>query len=355
LCLMLLNEVGDMLVNVIGQSRAVTFLEGILHSGRFPKAMVFFGPPGVGKGHAAKQFAFESCLTGDPTQDAQAKLLFDSGTHPELNFYRPEDCYSESELAKRKSLPTWKVGKIREFLEIVREPVIHGARRTIVFEDFDRIPYGQAAIPDAFLKILEDGVDKTTVIFTTTSLDLMPLTLKARMTALRFARLPIAQVKDLLASHAADPHFDLSCRLGRGSVDDTLEFLKPSDEDSLEGHEIRKRAMTLLRLLHMSGSGKILLFLSTMSTDDLVKFVSVVKSLYADLMLLESGIATGLYHQDCVEDLIPIMEGFDGKLAQGLPAIKTLIERINRPGIRLDHQIKAAFVDLKIQTAVNPL
>ena len=334
-----------------GQPHALKFLRGVLNSKRYPKAMVFHGAPGVGKGFAARLFALEACKTGDVQRDALAEKMFEVGDHPELNFYRPEDCYSEAELSKRKTDPTWKVSKVREFLTVLKEPVIHGARRTVVFEDFEKIPFGQAAIPDAFLKILEDGVDHTTVILTTTNLDALPGTLRARLTDVRFARLPIPVVKSFLPSHASDEHFELSCSLGRGSLDETLSFLVP-EEGGLSGYDLRKRALTLLRLLHASSGGKILSFLSTLSEEDALKFFVTVRSIYSDLLLVESGVTQGLYHGDCYDELAEIVTEFDGNLAAGVPALRMLLDRMDRPGIRFPHQMKAAFLDLKIRT--NP-
>lgn len=336
--------------DIQGQPHAVSFLQGILTSGRYPKAMVFHGAPGVGKSYAAREFALEATFTGDARTDELSRKMYAVNDHPELNIFRPEDCYTEAELAKRKGPATWKVGKIRDFLEVLKEPVIHGARRTVVFEDFEKIPFGQAAIPDAFLKILEDGVENTTVILTTTSLDKLPGTLRARLTPVRFARLSPAIVASLLPSYASQEHFELSCRLGRGSIDETLDFLMPHD-GGLSGFDLRKRAVTLLRLLHSSSGGKILSFLSTLTEPDARKFFLVVKSLYSDLMLVEAGVVEGLYHVDSYDELREVVEAFGGNLAQGLPALRTLYDRMDRPGIRFTHQMKAAFLDLKIRTA----
>lgn len=339
--------------DILGQSHATRFLRGVLTSQRFPKAMVFHGPPGVGKGLAARTFGFEATHLGDLDLQEQSRLMLDAGDHPELNFYTPSDCYTEAELAKRKSEPTWKVGKIREFLKVLDEPVVFGARRTVVFEDFEKVPFGQASIPDAFLKILEDGVDNTTVILTTQDLDKLPGTLQARLTAVRFSRLTPTLVSSLLPSYGSEEHFELACRLGRGSVDETLDFLKPAD-GSLSGHDLRKRALTLLRLLHTTPGGRVLQFLSALPDQDAVKFFVVLKSVYTDLLLVESGIASGLSNEDCYEDLITIVENFEGTLAKGLISLRTLFDRMDRPGIRFTHQLKAAMLDLKIRTTPRP-
>ena len=47
-----------------------------------------------------------------------------------------------------------------------------------------------------------------------------------------------------------------------------------------------------------------------------------------------------------------IVTEFDGNLAAGVPALRMLLDRMDRPGIRFPHQMKAAFLDLKIRT--NP-
>lgn len=334
---------------VRGQENALHFLKGILRSQRFPKAMVFHGPSGVGKGYAARLFGLQCCLTGDLQHDEVTTRMFEQNDHPELNFYRPEDCYTEAELNRRKTEPTWKVSSVRDFLEVARDPVLYSKRRTIVFEDFHRLAYGQQSIPDAFLKLLEDGIDQTTVILTTADYDNLPGTLKGRLTPVRFTALTPEILTDLLTEHKDHPEFDLSCKLGRGSLDTARSYLDPDSED-LSASALLDRVFRLLRLIPHTAPGKIFLFISALSSNDQLKFMSVFKDVYSDVLLLESGVTQGLLYPDRIDALHAILETYEGNLASGLKALRTLDDRLLQSGIKVDHQIKAALLQFKLLT-----
>ena len=340
--------------SVLGQDNALAFLRGVIRSGRYPNAFLFEGPPGVGKGFSARAFALEANETGDESQNQVYAQMLEQGDHPEIVVYRPIDCYTESELARRRSEPTWRVGKIREILEEAQQPVLHAKRRFLIFEDFDKMPSNAASIPDAFLKPLEDGVPKTTFIFCTPNPEALPGTFYGRVTRLKFASLTDDLVMDFLSEYQDQEHFELACKLGLGSLDKARAFLNPEDpRKDLSGYDLRERALKLFQLLHVTPPGKILSFILALSRNDLPRFWSVWKTLYRDLLLLEEGAAgeVGLINFDREEKLLEILSQFDGDLASGAEPLRKCTERLGSvSGINPKRQIQAALLDFRTST-----
>ena len=80
-----------MFSDILGQEKAVTYLQKLVCQGRTPGALLFCGPEGVGKRKAALEFAkalncedYFSRQSGQCCAACASCLAIDKGTHPDV-------------------------------------------------------------------------------------------------------------------------------------------------------------------------------------------------------------------------------------------------------------------------------
>lgn len=329
---------------IYDQPSACSFLEGILTTGRWPKALVFYGPSGVGKTHTAHTLGYLA-LEKPSNASCPDYKMYREGTHPELMYHKPSDGYTGSELKSRKTRPTWRIQHIRELLKHLREPLLYGKRRTVVFSDFDHFPPGQFAIADAFLKVLEEGMENTTIILTTSSLESLPSALISRMTPVLFTPLTLPTVESLLDADRDDPDAHLAMRLGQGSLTRTRELLERSE--GLSCSQIQARAFRLLSLLPKTGIGKVFSFLGVLSDEELGLFMLIFKDILKDILLRGSEVPSRIVPKNQEEVLINLTSTYLEYTDHILKDLMTLEEVLAQQGIRSRVQIFAFILKVK--------
>lgn len=216
--------------SVRGHDRVVDELRGALSQGRFPHALLFVGPDGIGKTTFARKLAqallceraAESAL--DPCEQCPSCLQIEAGTHPDLlQVERPED---------KHELP---IKAIRELcLELGLKPM-HGHRRVAIVDDADDLN-DEAA--NAFLKTLEEPPPGSVLILVGTSSEVQLDTIISRCRVVRFDPLPEPELAALLVEKgiATDPNEAARlARLAEGSVGRAQGLANPELEHFRRG------------------------------------------------------------------------------------------------------------------------
>ena len=199
--------------SIRGHDHLVEELRKTLAQGRFPHALLFVGPEGVGKNTFALKLAQallcerspEAAL--DPCEICPSCLQIKAGTHPDLlTVARPEE---------KHELP---IKIIRELcLDLGLKPM-RGSRRVAIVDDADDLN-DEAA--NAFLKTLEEPPPGSVLILIGTSAEVQLDTIISRCRVVRFNPLPTSELAAVLSEQAIVSDPDEASRLailGEGSV-----------------------------------------------------------------------------------------------------------------------------------------
>ncbi|MGE3819564.1 MAG: DNA polymerase III subunit delta' [Isosphaeraceae bacterium] len=220
--------------SVRGHDRVVAELRRGLEQGRFPHALLFVGPQGVGKRTFALKLAqailcersTEASL--DPCEVCPSCLQVKAGTHPDLlRVARPEE---------KHELP---IKVIRDLcLDLGLKPM-RGTRRVAIVDDADDLN-DEAA--NAFLKTLEEPPPGSVLILVGTSAEVQLDTILSRCRVVRFDPLPRDELSALLIeqgvadAETAGPLADLaegSVSRARGLADPELGAFRRALLDTL--------------------------------------------------------------------------------------------------------------------------
>lgn len=198
---------------VRGHDRVVESLRRGLAVGRFPHALLFVGPEGIGKRRFAQRLAqallcernaieqMESCGACPGCQQVEA------GTHPDvLAVSRPEE---------KHELP---IDVIRQLNHDLALKPMRGTRRVAIVDDADALSEEAA---NAFLKTLEEPPPGSVLILIGTAAELQLDTILSRCRIVRFEPLPAADLAQVLLDQgivADRAEAERLAALGEGSV-----------------------------------------------------------------------------------------------------------------------------------------
>ena len=185
----------------IGNAKIVTRLRTKLREGRFPHALIFAGPEGVGKRTCALMFAKALNCRESPPDDfcdacSQCRKI-DAGVHPDVLVTGLEEEASEI-----------KIAQVRDLLQTLGMRPMEGIHKVFIIDPADAM---NAAAANALLKGLEEPPEDTHFILLTSNPQALLLTVRSRCQTYAFARLTLEEMRQLEGD-------ELAIRWSRGSI-----------------------------------------------------------------------------------------------------------------------------------------
>lgn len=206
-----------MFSDILGQHKAVAYLQKLVCQDRTPGALLFCGVEGIGKRKTALEFAkalncedYFSRQNGQACGVCSSCVAIDKGTHPDvtlvdflyqarLNLKDNDDPEAlEKELAKQQHL---SVETIRSVTAKAQQKSARNGWKVLIIDQAQTL---QSAAANALLKFIEEPPAKTVWILITSKQAAMLGTIRSRCQPLLFAPLSQAHVEQLLKIHAPD-------------------------------------------------------------------------------------------------------------------------------------------------------
>ncbi|MCM2267417.1 MAG: hypothetical protein NDI60_06520 [Elusimicrobiales bacterium] len=291
------------LSDIIGQDKTVRRLRALAESRRIPPAMIFHGPPGIGKFAAAFEFAKAvNCSHTEhrdrpaaaaapdpddlfaapapaaaPEQAAPLKTHADlsdscgmclscrqaaSGAHPDI---RVVDTVFQAAFLDEDESANLKIDTMREMTRWAQQKPMLAPWKIFIVRDAEAMV---ANAQNAILKTLEEPPPGTLVILTVSRKAALLSTILSRCCLIEFGPLPEAALRTILAAQGADPaEAARLAALGGGSLEKAAEAgafikrvsaLRPGDPARAfkfaaglprDSHQAREEVKTLLDLL----------------------------------------------------------------------------------------------------------
>lgn len=209
-------------LGVKGAERAAEILGESWRRGRFPHALLFVGPQGVGKRTFARGLAQAIfCEARSPTTLAACGLCpgcvqVAGDSHPDLlEVQRPDD---------KQDLP---VQAVRELCDWFALKPMRGPGKVAILDDADHLTVEAS---NAFLKTLEEPPPGAVLVLVATAVEILLPTILSRCQVVRFDSLPIAVVTELLLERGLAGDREEAARLaalGQGSAARSLLLADP--------------------------------------------------------------------------------------------------------------------------------
>ncbi|MGP0065356.1 MAG: DNA polymerase III subunit delta' [Isosphaeraceae bacterium] len=245
--------------SIRGHDRVVAELRRSLQQGRFPHALLFVGPEGIGKRTFARKLAKALLCEArpaadlDPCEACPGCLQVEAGTHPDfIEFARPED---------KHELP---IRVIRDLCDQFALKPARGARKVAILDDADDLN-DEAA--NAFLKTLEEPPPGAVLILIGTSAEVQLQTIVSRCQVVRFDPLSQGDIAGLLLEQGVAEDEEAAARLaalGDGSIQRAIgladaelgRFRRLLIDELVADHGFDPPAVAHRVLEHVKQSGK---------------------------------------------------------------------------------------------------
>jgi len=295
--------------------------------GSLPPSLIFGGPEGVGKRHAAvalaQIFNCEAPVSIDGEPDAcgtcAACRRIARAVHPDVLLVEPGDTGAI------------KIDQVRDAIERSAYRPFEGRRRVVILDEADAMA---AEAQNALLKTLEEPPSLSTFVLVTSRPDVLLPTVRSRCQHLRFGRLAPAEIAGILEqAHgytAADAH--AAAAAADGSIG---QALAGSSEDYVDARDAAgallsaaassadpRRRLEGAKALSSGGSDR----------DELARRLRAAASMLRDLgVLLSRADPRGLANADLQPLLSRLAKSFDGdRTLRAFSAIDRALDALDR-------------------------
>ena len=221
----------------VGNRRVVEILRRAVEQERLPHALIFAGPPGVGKRTLAELLAQRlNCLQPKDREACCACLScrkIMAGTHPDVRLIKPEGTVI-------------KIDQVRDVIREIAYQPFEGRYRVMILDGADQMRLEGA---NCLLKTLEEPPSQSILILVTTKPYLLLETIRSRAHRLQFGPLPAEVIENHLAAQEGRSLEDarLAAALSNGSLGAALAC------DIGRHREIQGSALSFVSLLLRKG------------------------------------------------------------------------------------------------------
>lgn len=276
---------------LFGNSRIKAWLTKNLLSDSLPSSIIFYGPDGVGKTTFARELAKavncrQPVFGWNPCDRCSSCARIDASIFADVTTIFPDGQFI-------------KVDQIRRLVDEAYFRPFEGRRRVYIVANSERLRE-QAA--NALLKTLEEPPATSIIILITSSIDTLLPTIKSRAVKLAFAPLDESEMWSYLRE------------TGRPDADNRLlvsmSFGSPGRALEIDLSVYKERRQELLDLLHhlLVKRNRMLLIkaaeaLGKREREEFLSFMSILKSLLRDVILISLGTSDLVVNQDIVSSL----------------------------------------------------
>jgi DNA polymerase-3 subunit delta' len=322
-----------MFANLIGNQPAKLFVAKLLKQRRFPNAILFAGPDGVGKKAFALETARAFVCTKDGVEPCTECAACDRAQR--LNIPKPDkrDEFKEVIFTDHPDVGmvvpynrNILVDAIRDLEKEARYRPFEAAARVFIIDEADKM---NDAASNALLKTLEEPAASSHIILISSRPDSLLPTIRSRCQMLRFAPVAAAEIEEHLVRNdvcsAEDAAF--AARVAGGSVAKAKEADVGKIRDArsamlgLVGDALRHNIAPVLQTAERMNDAK--------NKDDLEANLSILEGLIRDVWLLTNGgDASGLINADIAGELASFATRAEAKvLALWMEEIERLREQ----------------------------
>jgi len=190
--------------DLVGQDRVASFMKAAVGSGNVSHAYLFVGPPGSGKGTAAKSLACAIICDDNGCGTCGECYRVRRGAHPDVHQIEPEGAAG------------YLKEQIDEIVHDVSLAPIDGHHKVYIVKAADQFKDSAA---NAFLKTLEEPPDDVIIILLAHSFDAVVPTIASRCQIVRFRRIPPSESTAILVARTgADPDEAAAALAAAGGV-----------------------------------------------------------------------------------------------------------------------------------------
>jgi DNA polymerase-3 subunit delta' len=264
----------------IGNAKIVERLRHRLREERFPHALIFSGPDGVGKRTCALMLAKAlNCPEGGPDDFCDACNTcrkIDAGIHPDVLMIGLEEDAAEI-----------KIAQIRALLVTLGLRALEGRHKIFIIDPADALNLSSA---NALLKGLEEPPEDSHFILLSASPQSLPVTVRSRCQTYAFAPLTLEEMRRFGGE-------ELALRWSRGSIGTLkildLPALRQRREDALDflGTAVRAKDEQFRDLLAVSAD-------IARSKNEFEPNLSMIAVLLEDLLYMQEGLNKRIVNVD---------------------------------------------------------
>jgi DNA polymerase-3 subunit delta' len=209
---------------VVGHAAVRARIDELIGAGRYPSAILFSGPRGIGK--ATLAFALARRILAETGDESPARVDEQvlAGAHPNLAILRrqPRDASGFYTVVR--------VDEVRELRERLHQTRGRAAWRVVVADSIDDC---NASAANALLKTLEEPPPQTLFLLVSHRPGLLLPTIRSRCLAMPMRPLADSEVQELLAAQRLNEELEHAVRLAGGCPRRGFEALALGSEGAL--------------------------------------------------------------------------------------------------------------------------